>query len=313
MRKIALGTAGIDVSAVCLGTMHLGSKEDEKTSYAILDAYVESGGSFLDTANIYASWIDGSSGGESEKLLGAWMKDRGNRAQLFLASKVGFPYPGVDQGLRKGQIVEECEKSLRRLGVETIDLYYAHVDDRRTPLEETQAAFDALVSEGKVRFIGASNFTSWRLAEARCVSGANGWMQYSCIQQRHTYLRPKPGAGFSPQLSSTDELLDYCATNRLTVLAYSPLLGGAYVRNDKSLGDQYRGADADRRLEVLDEVAKEVDEGRNAVILAWMMLQTPPVIPVTSASSVAQLAENLRSLELSLSPEQIQRLNSAGA
>lgn len=313
MRETALGTAGIDVSAICLGTMHLGSKEDTVTSYAILDAYVEAGGSFLDTANIYACWIDGSSGGESEELLGAWMKDRGNRGDLVLASKVGFPYPGVEQGLKKSQIVEECDKSLRRLGVETVDLYYAHVDDRRTPLEESLAAFDALVSQGKVRFIGASNFSSWRLAEARCASAANGFVQYSCVQQRHTYLRPKPGATFAPQLSATEELLDYCSTNGLTLLAYSPLLGGAYVRDDKAIGAQYLGPDADRRLEILDQVAAEVGAGRNELILAWMMLQTPPIIPVTSAGSAAQLKENLRSLDLSLSPEQIERLNAAGA
>ena len=293
--------------------MHMGTKEDRETSYAVLDAYVDAGGRFIDTANIYATWIQGGSGGESEKLLGHWMKERSNRSELFVASKVGFPYQDVTQGLRKSQIVEECDKSLSRLGIETIDLYYAHVDDRKTPMEESLAAFDSLVQSGKVRYLGASNFPSWRLAEARLTSAANGWQPYSCIQQRHTYLRPKPGASFAPQLAATDELIDYCSTHRITLLAYSPLLGGAYVRDDKAIGNQYAGEDSSRRLEALDAVAGEVGAGRNEVVLAWMMLQTPPVIPVTSASSVAQLTENLKAFEVSLSPEQIDRLSAAGA
>ena len=137
MRTVSLGNTGAEVSVFCLGTMHFGSRTDKETSYRLLDQYVEAGGSFLDTANNYAMWVPGYVGGESETLLGEWMRERRNRAQMFIATKVGFDYPGVERGLRAHQIETECEKSLSRLGIDTIDLYYAHRDDRNTPMEET--------------------------------------------------------------------------------------------------------------------------------------------------------------------------------
>ena len=134
MRTTPLGWTGVEVSIFCLGAMYLGTRNDAASSYRLLDQYVDAGGSFIDTANIYAHWVEGFRGGESETLLGEWMRRRGNRSRIFLATKVGFEYPGVERGLSAAQIEAECDKSLRRLGVETIDLYYAHVDDRSTPL-----------------------------------------------------------------------------------------------------------------------------------------------------------------------------------
>jgi aryl-alcohol dehydrogenase-like predicted oxidoreductase len=227
MRTISLGNSGVEVSAFCLGTMYFGSRTDRETSFQLLDRYVEAGGSFLDTANIYARWVPGFVGGESETLLGGWMRERKHRDQIFVATKVGFQYPGVEWGLRADQIETECEKSLKRLGTDTIDLYYAHVDDRNTPMEETMAAFDRLVKAGKVRLIGASNFLAWRLEEARWVSQTRGWAEYCCIQQRYSYIRPKSGASFDPQIATNDDLLDYCRARGITILAYSPLLSGA--------------------------------------------------------------------------------------
>jgi aryl-alcohol dehydrogenase-like predicted oxidoreductase len=148
METQKLGKTGVDVSALCLGAMYFGTRNDQATSYRVLDKYVEAGGTFIDTANIYAHWVKGFKGGESETLLGEWMQGRGNRDKLFIASKVGFGYPGVPVGLRANQIEEECNKSLRYLKIDTIDLYYAHVDDRKTPLEETLEAFDKLVKAG---------------------------------------------------------------------------------------------------------------------------------------------------------------------
>ena len=150
MRKVLLGNSGVEVSIFCLGAMYFGTRNDKETSYQLLDQYVAAGGSFIDTANIYSRWVPGFVGGESEILLGEWMRERKNRNQLFLASKVGFEYPGVTRGLKARQIEEECHKSLKRMGIATIDLYYAHVDDRNTPMEETLAAFDRLVKAGKV-------------------------------------------------------------------------------------------------------------------------------------------------------------------
>jgi len=313
MGEVSLGRAGVKVSQFCLGTMHFGSRTDRMTSYRLLDQYVEAGGSFLDTANNYAHWVPGFKGGESETLLGEWMRERQNRARLFVATKVGFDYSGVDRGLRASQIEAECEKSLRRLGIETIDLYYAHKDDRETPLEETLEAFDRLVRAGKVRFIGASNFAAWRLAEARCVSQVHGWAAYCCVQQRYSYIRPKPGVSFGPQVAVNDDLLDYCRAHALTLLAYSPLLGGAYTRADRSFQEQYLGPDTDARLAALDAVARETGATRNQVVLAWMAQSDPPVIPLVGASTVEQLRENLGALEIVLSTGQMELLNSASA
>lgn len=313
MKKIPLGHSGVEVSVFCLGAMLFGSSTDKPTSYQILDQYFDAGGSFIDTANIYAWWVPGCQGGESETLLGEWMRERGNRSRVFLATKVGFQYPGVERGLRAEQIEAECDKSLKRLGTDYIDLYYAHVDDRNTPMEETLEAFDRLIRAGKVRFIGASNFLAWRLEEARWVSAVHGWAQYCCIQQRYSYLRPKPGARFDPQVAANDDLIDYCRTRGVQLLAYSPLLGGAYTRLDRPIPEQYIGPDTDARLTVLRQVARELGATPNQVVLAWMVQSEPPVIPLVAASTIDQMYENLGALRLTLSGDQLERLNRASA
>lgn len=311
MKSVALGDTGVDVSALCLGAMFFGSRNDRNVSYAMLDQYVDAGGMFIDTANIYAHWVGGFRGGESETLLGEWMRERRNRGQMFIASKVGFQYPGVERGLTARQIEDECDKSLRRMGIDTIDLYYAHVDDRSTPLEESLEAFNRMIQAGKVRFIGASNFLAWRLEKARWVSQINGWAQYCCIQQRHTYLRSRPGTNFDPQIAANDELLDCCRENNLTVLAYSALLAGAYTRDDRKPGEQYLGADSEARLSVLKAVASEIGVTPNQVVLAWML--DSGVLPLIAASTHEQMQENLDVLDVQLTQEQMKRLNDAGA
>jgi len=313
MKTVSLGKTGVEVSAFCLGTMFFGSRTNKKASYEILDRYVEAGGTFLDTANKYAGWVPGSVGGESETLLGQWMRERKNRAQLFIATKVGSDYAGVDRGLQAWRIATECEKSLKRLGIDTIDLYYAHIDDRNTPMEETLEAFDRLVQAGKVRLLGASNFAVWRLEEARWVSQTRGWAGYCCIQQRHSYVRPKPGASFGRQIAASNELLDYCRARGIRPLAYSPTLGGAYVRADRALPEQYRGPDSDARVAALKAVSEQVGATANQVVLAWMAQSDPAVIPLLGTSTVDQLQENLRAQEVELSAEQMARLNDASA
>jgi aryl-alcohol dehydrogenase-like predicted oxidoreductase len=293
--------------------MYFGTSTDKATSYRLLDHYIEAGGNFLDTANIYARWVSGYVGGESETLLGRWMKERKNRQQMFIASKVGFEMPGVERGLRAAQIETECEKSLKRLGVETIDLYYAHVDDRTTPLEESMAAFARLVQAGKVRFIGASNYLAWRLEQANWVSRTNGWPEYCCVQQRHSYLRPKPGASFAPQLTTNEDLLDLCHVQGITMLAYSVLLSGAYTRAERPIPEGYVGPDSDARLAALRAVAEETGATPNHVILAWMMGGQPSVLPLIAASTDKQLQENLDALDLKLTAEQMLRLSNAKA
>jgi aryl-alcohol dehydrogenase-like predicted oxidoreductase len=305
MRKVPLGHSGAQVSALCLGAMFLGTKTDLATSQEILDLYLENGGTFIDTANIYAHWVPGGKGGESETLLGEWMRKRRNRSHLFLATKVGFQYPSVERGLKASDIEAECNKSLRRLGVETIDLFYAHVDDRNTPLEETLGAFNQLVLAGKVRFVGASNFPAWRLAEARTLSRERSWPDYCCIQQRYTYLQPKPGASFDPQLAANPDLLDFCASSGVRLLAYSPLLGGAYTRADRSIPQQYLWRDTEDRLGRVKKLAREIGVTANQLVLAWLMQATPAAIPVMAGGTVEQVRENLGALGIRLSEEQV--------
>ena len=310
MRTLTLGPRDLRVSELCLGTMYLGTTTDRATSYRLLDQYVEAGGSFLDTANIYAHWVPGGEAGVSESLLGRWLAERGHRNKMFIASKVGFAYPGCEGGLRAAQIRDECEKSLRRLAVDTIDLYYAHCDDRDTPLEEVLAAFDALVQSGKVRAIGASNYAAWRLEEARCIALSHDWPQFCCIQQRYSYLRPRQGADTSPQVVGNEEMLDYCRSRGIAFLAYTALMRGAY--GGRPLMNEYRGPDTDARLATLTSVARETDTTPGQVVLAWLLQSNPTVIPVISASNPEQLAENLAALALTLNQEQMARLNTAG-
>jgi aryl-alcohol dehydrogenase-like predicted oxidoreductase len=311
MRTVPLGHTGVNVSALCLGAMYFGTKQDEETSFRLLDAYLDAGGSFIDTANIYSWWVEGCHGGESESLLGRWMQARKNRNKLFLASKVGFGYGDIPAGLTPKLIQSECEKSLRRLGTETIELYYAHVDDRSTSIEETLEAFERLVEQGKVRFIGASNYTAWRLEEARCVSQMDGLAEFCCLQQRHTYLQPSPGASFAPQMHLTEELLDYGRNRPVTLLAYSALLSGGYTHPEKFDFSKYAGPHMDARLAVLRQVATEKGASVNQVILAWMLNNDPCVLPLIAASSTEQLNDNFGALELHLSAEDIDRLNQA--
>jgi len=305
MRKVSLGGSGEQVSAISLGAMFFGTKTDAAASHAILDLYRESGGTFIDTANIYAHWVPGGKGGESETLLGNWMRARRNRDSLFLATKVGFPYPTVERNLKASTIEAECNKSLRRMGIETIDLFYAHVDDRTTPLEETLTAFDALSRAGKVRFVGASNFPAWRLSESCTLSRDHSWAPYCCVQQRYSYLQPKPGASFDPQLAANSDLLDYCASSGLTLLAYSPLLGGAYTRIDRTIPEQYQWRDTEDRLERLKKLSREMGVTPNQLVLAWLMQATPAAVPVMAGSTVEQVRENLGALDVRLSAEQI--------
>ena len=315
MKTVQLGNTGVQVSTLCLGAMYLGTRNDEASSFRLLDQFVEAGGSFIDTANIYAHWIEGFRGTESEALLGRWMKSRKNRSRLFIATKVGFEIPSLDvpRSLGAGWIEGECEKSLQRLGIDAIDLYYAHTDDRSTPMEETLGAFDKLVKAGKVRYIGASNFTAWRLEEARWINVNQGWSEYCCVQQRHTYLRPKPGANFSPQLAANEDLFDYCRNRKITLLAYSALLSGAYSRPDREIGDQYAGIDSDARMKALKAVAEEKGCTTNQVVLAWMLHGNPFTLPLIAASTESQLSENLGALEIILSSSDMDRLNMAGA
>ena len=312
MEQRRLGASDLAVSALCLGTDSLGSKIGRDASFELLDFFAERGGTFLDTANFYASWVPGCRGGESETTIGFWMKQRGIRSHMVLATKLGFDYPGSGGGLRAAEIERECEKSLGRLQTGHIDLYYAHRDDFDTPFEETMEAFDRLIRAGKVRAIGASNLSVWRIAEANTVSRLNGWSGYCAVQQRHSYLRPRHGACFDPQIVVNEDLKVYCRWNGLTLIAYSILLGGAYTRPERPIPLHYAGPDADERLRVLREVAGEIGASGSQVIVAWMRQSDPPVLPIIAGSRIGQLEENIAALHIRLTADQMRRLDTAG-
>lgn len=313
MKFTKLGRTDISVAVAPLGAMYLGTKQDRDASFALLDYYVARGGNFIDTANIYAHWVGPQwRGGESETVLGEWLRARRNRDGLIIASKVGFGYGEVTNGLSARQITEECDKSLRRLGIDTIDLYFAHCDDLATPQEETLEAFAALVRAGKVRAIGASNFTTYRLALANALAEARGLPRYEVLQQRHTYLRPRHDADFGPQLTLTSDMSQYCAAAQVSIMAYSSSLGGAFTGEPgRDLPGQYRSADSDRRLAALRGIAAEIGATPLQVVFAWLA-NRPNMLPLVAGSTIAQLTANLDAVEIELTPQQMETLDRAG-
>ena len=333
MEKVQLDTTGAIVSAACLGTDHYGTRTDTATAYTLLDAFFEAGGTFIDTANMYANWAPNGTGGDSEAAIGGWIKERGNRDQVFIGTKVGEgPFQDTEWGLRGEQIERACEDSLAAAWARhDRPLLCAY----RRPQRGTRGspgAFDRLVATGKVRFIGACNHTAWRLAEARTISAAHGWASYAAVQQRYSYTRPKPNTrgghqladgrrqlvwsdsdDFGLQVAVNADLLDYCAWHGLTLIAYSTLLSGAYTRADRSFPEQYLGPDTDARVEVLRTVAERVGASPDQVVLAWMRHSTPAVVPIIGGSTVEQITHNIEALSLKLSEEQMTALDTARA
>lgn len=330
---IGSGAGSRRVSKIALGAMRFGTETDAETSYAILDRFVEAGGTFLDTSNNYAYWASGSQGGESEMLLGRWRRDRGIGEEIVIATKVGArPTDAASstpngwaaqsrrrwEGLAPANVREQADRSRERLGVDRLDLYYAHVPDvSGVPLEEYAAGFAALVKDGVIGQFGLSNHWSWQVERARAVNPEAA--RPSVLQYHHTYLRmrtdiPNPRLSVDGEIGVADaSLLAYLrATPGLTLVAYTPLLSGAYTNPSKPLDPGYDHPGTTARLAVLDEVAAETGATRNQVVLAWMLGDSLPVIPLIGASSVAQLDESLAALDLELSQSQRERLDAAG-
>ncbi|PYC87903.1 oxidoreductase [Streptomyces tateyamensis] len=306
------------VSSLCLGTLPYGSVVDEETSFALLDRFTARGGTFVDTANCYCFWLDGCDGGESERLLGRWLAARGNREEMVLATKLGAlpvgpgEWPDNREGLSAAVIAAAVPHSLRRLGTDRIDLLYGHIDDPAVPVAETVAAFDALVRAGAVDQLGISNQNLDRLAASQALAAETGAAGYRALQQRHTYLRPAPGAEFPHQVSVDDAQLAYLRTQpQLTLLAYGSLLNGAYTDPAKPLPPQYDHPGAHTQLAVLGEVARESGASANQVVLAWLL--AGGVLPILGVTSAAQLDEALESLDLELTADQHERLDAARA
>lgn len=313
-----------EVSVVSLGAMLFGTATDEATSYAILDRYVEAGGTFIDTANNYAYWVNGTQGGESESLLGRWRRANGVGAEVVIATKLaGRPLePSTTlttnvEGLSAAVIRESSARSLERLGVSRLDLLYAHGQDPRVPMEETVEAFGALMTEGSVGLLGVSNHWSWRVERCRQRAASAGLPGYEVLQYHHTYLRQRTDLGnrHSPDGElgvAGGDVLDYVRHEpSLTLVAYTPLLSGAYVRDDKPLGPEHDHAGTPVRLKALREVAAETGATPNQVVLSWLIGGDLPVIPLIGASSVAQLDESLAAVDLDLTADQRALLDAA--
>jgi aryl-alcohol dehydrogenase-like predicted oxidoreductase len=314
-RTIGDGRVELTVSKLCLGTMYMGTRTDERTSFAILDRFLEAGGSFLDTANNYGQW--NGDAGESERTLGRWMASRGVTDGMIVATKVGArtlvpgdPAMGNWQGLGREAILGDAELSRRQLGKDRLDLYYAHIDDRSTPQEETVDALAELAEQGKVGLLGASNHSVWRLDRGRQLALSAGRPAYSCVQQKHSYLLPIPGPAQLNLVSA--DLEDYVEAEELTLLAYSPLLTGLYARPDMTPRAEYGHMANVERMRVLREVAGELGATPTQVVLAWLIASKPAVVPITGASSVQQLDEQLGAMDLLLDEATMRRLDLAG-
>jgi aryl-alcohol dehydrogenase-like predicted oxidoreductase len=337
VRNVELGGSGVQVSQLALGCMIMGTRTDEETSVRILDDYLDQGGNFLDTANCYCWWErPGEPGGHSEELLGRWFAaDPSRRDRVVLATKGSavvrdpaacFTADGRPDWAEAGRQFEGAggdtlrqavDGSLRRLRTDHIDLYYVHVDDRNTPLEETLEALAGLVTAGKIRHYGWSNVRAWRLARIQALCERYGWPAPVAVQQQHSYLRRR--AGLAHVSIVDDEQLDYLRANpQATLVAYSPIVKGVYDAPDKPDAgwalEPYRGPDADARLAVLAEVAAEVGATRNQTVLAWLLAQhDPSVVPLIGPRTVEQYRSALPALELKLGAAQLDRLDAAGA
>ena len=334
MNTTELGTTGEKISGLALGCMGMGTRADDETSFALLDRYTADGGTFLDTADCYAWWwAKGTPGGQSEELIGRWLARTGRRDRTFIATKGAGRIRDTDAvwpagsdvadwgaaqfvGAAAGTLRTSLEGSLRRLGVEHIDLYYVHVDDRSTALEETLQTLADFVHEGKVRYLGWSNVHTWRLERIRSLCAANGWPQPVALQQQHSYLQRRAGLD---HLSIVDaEQLDYLREREdLSLVAYSPLLKGLYdappaERPGHAGMGAYAGDAAARRLAALDAVATETGYQPGQVVLAWLVAQrSPRVIPLIGTTRVERYREAAQALDLELTVGQLTALDAA--
>ena len=310
MAKIS--STDLDVYPLALGGNVFGWTADEEASFAVLDGYAAGGGNFIDTADVYSAWAPGNSGGESETILGRWLASRGRRDQTIIGTKVG-KHPQF-QGLSAKTIRAAAENSLKRLQTEYIDLYYAHADDEQTPLEETLGAFDALIREGKVRYIAASNYTAPRLAEALAVSDREGLARYVALQQHYNLVERDKYEG---------ELADLVAREGLSSIPYYALASGFLTgkyrpdANVQSQRAQSAGAYLNEKgikvLAALDEVAATHNTAVATIALAWLAAQPTVVAPIASARTTEQLPDLLRVSDVRLSDAELCKLNEASA
>jgi aryl-alcohol dehydrogenase-like predicted oxidoreductase len=312
-----IGGSGLRTPRLVLGGNVFGWTATGAEAFAILDRFAEAGGVMIDTADVYSAWVPGHKGGESESLIGEWLKRRGRRDDVLIATKTGMmPWDGKGTGfLDPDKILASCDASLARLGIETIDLYYAHQDDKETPLADQLGAFDTLVKAGKVRTIAASNYSAERLTEALDISARDGLARYEALQNEYNLMTRDKFEGALQQL---------CLDRNIGSLPFyglaSGFLTGKY-RSEADKGKSVRGGRMDAYmnargfcvLDALEEVAGETGATKAQVALAWVAAQPGITAPIASATSRKQLDELLSVLTLELTGEQVERLTAAGA
>jgi aryl-alcohol dehydrogenase-like predicted oxidoreductase len=315
MEKRRLGRSDVMVSPLCLGGNVFGWTADEATSFKVLDAYAEAGLNFIDTADVYSTWAPGHKGGESETIIGQWMKVRGNRDKLVIATKVGSEMGPNQKGLSQSYIRSAVEASLRRLQTDYIDLYQSHRDDLDTPQQETLGAYDELIRDGKVRAIGASNFTAARLKEALEISAELGLPRYESLQPKYN---------LSDRAEYEADLEPLCRQEEIGVIPYyglaSGFLTGKY-RSEADFGKSVRGGrmaayldDRGRRiLAALDEVSARKNATPAQIALAWLMARPGLTAPIASATSVEQIRDLVQATKLRLDHDDIAQLDRASA
>jgi aryl-alcohol dehydrogenase-like predicted oxidoreductase len=315
MAERLLGRSQLRLPPIIFGANVFGWTADEATSFRLLDALIEAGLTAIDTADVYSAWVPGHQGGESEVVIGNWLKQRGGRDRVVIATKVGMKMGSGDQGLSREWILRAVDDSLRRLQTDYIDLYQAHKDDPATPLEETLTAFGDLIKQGKVRVIGASNYTAPRLQEALDISARLGLPRFESLQPLYNLMER---AGFE------DALQALCLKQGIGVISYYALAAGFLTgkyRNEGDLSKSPRGAglakylDArgDRLLSVLDMVAARLGATLGQVAIAWIMTRPGITAPIASATSLTQLQELVGATTLKLDREAIEQLDAASA
>jgi hypothetical protein len=310
-----IGRSGLATPPLVLGGNVFGWTATGADAFRILDRFVDAGGTMIDTADVYSAWAPGHQGGESESLIGEWLKRRGSREGIQIATKVGMLHRHGGGKLEGWRIAKAAEASLKRLGIETIDLYYAHRDDPGTPMEETLEAFDRLVRAGKVRALGASNFTAGRLAEALAVSGRLGLARYEALQNEYHLLARD---GFEGELERL------CLSEEIAALPYYGLASGYLTGKYRSEADYGQSVRGDRMakyvegrgpavLAALDEVAAETGATPAQIALAWIAARPAIAAPIASARTPEQLEELLGAMTLELSAAHLERMDSASS
>jgi len=315
MQRRKLGGTGFEVAPLAFGGNVFGWTVDERKSFELLDAFVDSGLNAVDTADVYSTWAPGNKGGESETIIGKWLKQSGKRSKVIVATKVGMEMGPDRKGLSRAYILKSAEDSLRRLQTDYIDLYQSHTDDTSTPLDETLEAYSQLIREGKVRAIGASNYTAERLSEALKVSEQRNYPRYESLQPHYNLYDRED---YERTLEPT------CLQHGLGVIPYFSLASGFLTgkyRSEKDLSRSPRGQSVKkfltergtRILRALDQAAEQHNSTPGKIALAWLIARPSITAPIASATSVDQLRDLADATRLELDQASIEMLNEASA